>query len=323
MGKVLERAKELEERNAALETQRADLDGQVEEISEKRLALLDLAEKVLIENVQHVPRDPWPWVRHVKNHFPEKILHVFDELGWDAERIGKEAGRISGVLRWRPVAGNPAEREETKRQLAAAESELSERAPKIEQAIAKLQRELSGLQRDVRDSANKVAEQEQALGFLRDFIPPHVERQHEAALARMGDMRVKVTEAHAAVARTKSILAIDISRGVGLAEEEKIRLLGKTVCPEAIGPTKISYHDGRGKQVGIVDHADKRVENKVPDEYHWSYDFGGKLNIGKFREFQDSLRAKLPELEQRAADVQQSLDNAIAEANQLLDIYGG
>lgn len=104
------------------------------------------------------------------------------EMSWDELEIKKQLRRVNAIMRLQAIAGRPEDREAALNECQTATDLHAKRAPKIRDQIAKLESELSGLERDASTAQKRVTAQAEAVQQLRQYVPPDVKESVQVAI---------------------------------------------------------------------------------------------------------------------------------------------
>jgi hypothetical protein len=256
----------------------------VELLSTRMDELKDAAEEIIrarAENLDYETKNKLT-DRNVRRLFDREELNVFDALKWSDEQLRKELHRVANVVEWQEKAGTCADRQAAAERADRAAAALAAEGPQIDQQIAALQRKKASLENEHKQAAAVVARQNDACCKLRELVPPHVRAQVEAA-------------------RQQARRQYEVPRLEG--EISIIKLLPKMDRDQAVN--FVRSHFDRDEQLQRLARDERGID--VKREWWQSY-------IAE-------RTAELPRLERELAQLQAARAEAIAEANEPLDLY--
>lgn len=278
MGRVAERAKAIErqqqERSAASQA--------AAEIATQRRDLVAIAEQIIRSRAAAILAADTIWAPRM--FFTADEVAVFDSLAWDAPKLRREMSRIATMVRWEAEAGTSAERTAAAERLAAADTELCEQAPALEAEMAKLQRQLSALQRAKRDAAVEVDRREGAIKHLQELAPSEAVEERDRRILALAPLRQAYGEAVLRQQRIQTLVGLNVDGPDGWRQA--------SLCAETWGRSDLQRH--------------------ANDRY---------VDMPGWLKFVDELKPELPELEARIAEQRAKLDAAMSDADALLSVY--
>jgi hypothetical protein len=282
MGRVLERAKAIERSQDKV----ADVNDLAKSISADRVKLLEAAEQIIRSREPTIMATNSTWAPRI--FFTTEELHVFDALSWDNDRLRNEIGRICNLVRWEREAATTAERHAAEARRDEAEQNLAVRGSEIQSKVASLQRELRSLETTHRDAAALVEKQRLAVEQLQKLAPPDRVEAHERQFAAIAPLRARIVETESRLSTIKMIIELPVS-GIGLNEGNTLQQIARDWGhPEIV--------------------TDQR--------------YGGfYVNATGWQRFVNELKAEIPTLETKLAELRTEYDNQAADADAKLFIY--
>ena len=135
----------------------------VKEIELSRNDAIEEADRVLAEIV-----------RANRRATSGELAYFQSELRWDERQVKNELRRMGNVLRDRAIAGTASDRAAAQAEAEVADGILQREGVKVAAKIAELQSKLASMERDAKLSAQRVADQDQAVERLRNNAPEHI-----------------------------------------------------------------------------------------------------------------------------------------------------
>lgn len=299
MGKCLDAARELEQRNADASAQRQaddlppiaydpETEKNVAESAARVREVDRIIDEYLMLHATEIPDSQQAW--NIRGYIDSlDILDLVDSIALSDKTLSQKAGRCKQVVRWQQVSGTCADRAADEERLAQAESALAERSEAIEAEIRRLTAELKGLQRDRDLAANDVEARTNAVARLRELVPPRVAERHRRAVATLSPLRLELSEVRTKLQNARQFANIDIERdGQDSVTLQKLKLICQSNKPELL-------------QAGVRN-----------DE----------LDVPGWLKFRQRHIDEIPELESRVAELTTKLEHLEAEAaDSFLDVY--
>lgn len=124
------------------------------------------AERTLLSIVRRGEDEPTP------EQWP-----LFDLVGWDRFKVGREILRAKALLEWKAQAGSESDRAESQRVRDEEQRKLDEAEPSIQQQIDQLQAELSALRRNRDQAAQALKRRETAFENTLRSLPEYLKQE--------------------------------------------------------------------------------------------------------------------------------------------------
>jgi cold shock CspA family protein len=103
-----------------------------------------------------------------------ELAYFQSELRWDERQVKSELRRMGNVLRDRAIAGTASDRAAAQAEAEVADGILQREGVKVAAKITELQSKLASMERDAKLSAQRVADQAEAVERLRNNAPEHI-----------------------------------------------------------------------------------------------------------------------------------------------------
>lgn len=217
---------------------------------------------------------------------------VFKWLGWTEKDISRELGRVQQLQRWRPQAGSSVEYAESVEMHSALLKSVPKKVSELQSKIDELQEKIDFENNKLNQAQTRLDSMDNARKILREIVPRHVRKQFDDEIAR-----IRTSESYDRLRELRSRKEV-----INNVLENLSRINADTIG-------QILLHAEAIKLANIIPPPSKnREQPRIADESAWYA-------------YIDLLRLELPSVEAELSELQITIDEWFAEAEQVLDFY--